>query len=224
MNNQITNKQHYVVRHYLRAWTEPTNNRQIWTYIKDTSNIAFVSLMGVGQATNFYKMHGLSESDKTFINGLVEKAPSSIRPMLQDLKDGCFAYSELKKKFDSSPSDFSSIDNPGAVLKDIEVNTFEKIHGMVENLGFDLLACKNAADVEAICQKGEMEEAILFLCVQYCRTKAMFRNMFDAFKEDDPKFQSLVEHAFPFLSFDQAFQMARSFCVNDDWKIQFGRK
>ena len=214
----LTKRQHYVWRKYLRAWLTDEKD-SIYTAFKDQRKVNLVSLMGVGQQNYFYKMHEITEEDLKLMRSLVENAPAIFKGILSDMVFAYWSYTDIKKIYRNDPMIIQKRPSIEQEIKEIEINTFEKIEGKVELLGKSLLECKSIDDIKNLDVGDGILDIFLYFFVQHGRTKKMYDSHLKIFT-DNPKYKSLIEHAFPFISLYNAFKLCYDM-VASGWNIIF---
>lgn len=215
----LTKKQHYVWRKYLKAWIPSGEKVRIYTAFKTQTKVSLIALMDVGQQSYFYKMHELSKQDANLMKTMIQGASPILKGIMSDFATAYYSYTELKSIYRTDPT--IVIKNPSIErdIKEIEVNTFEKVEGMIECLGHRLLECNSIDDIKNLETDDCIIETMLYFFVQYVRTKKMHDSYVQGFN-DCPKYKSLIEHAFPFVSLYFAFELSRK-TINSNWSITF---
>lgn len=215
----LTKKQHYVWRKYLKAWLPSGEDARIYTAFKAQNKVNLVALMGVGQQSYFYKMHELTKQDIDLIKAMVHGVSDILKGIMSDIATAYYSYTELKYLYRTDPTVKQKHPNIEQDIKEIEINTFEKIEGMIENMGHRLLECSGVDDLNKLEVDDGIQDALLYFFVQYGRTKNMYDRYVNGFAES-PKHQSLIEHAFPFVSLYFAFELCHS-TINSNWHITY---
>ena len=217
MPEDLTKRQHYVWRNYLKPWKLSENDAGIWTLLKERSKVAIISLMDVGQGSYFYKVNKLQPYTIQLMDTMVSQSPFSIKPFLQDMLTLYKTYNSILEEVARRKT---SLDDPDIAhaIKEIEINTYEHIEGKIELMGSDFLKCSSVQDFKRLMDNDKIEDSILFMCVQYGRTKKMRINQESAFK-DDEKSLSLIRDAFPFSSLYFALGMCRDLILSNNWRL-----
>ena len=68
--SELIKRQHYVPRHYLKAWSN--KNESIQTLLKLQNKINNIKLTGVCQERYFYKVNTLSNDDINKLNNFID--------------------------------------------------------------------------------------------------------------------------------------------------------
>lgn len=210
---EVTKRQHYVWRKYLRAWS--TSNDLIYSLIIINNKVVRVNLMGAAQSNYFYRMRELPSEQIDFIRNYISIIPNVLQGLALDLLDCYKSFSELSFQYRTNPTSMAHITNIDAQLRDIEIQTFEKIHGTIVLFGNDLIECKTIDSLESIVNDDlKFNRVMVFLCIQYSRTNAMKVRFEDSMKER-PTVYSVVENAWPLLSLISGFHICHSLIQNN---------
>lgn len=209
----ITKRQHYVWRNYLRPWS--TSNDSISYLVIDENKIIKGNLMNVAQQNFFYKLNELTSEQIDFIQQYNSSLPVVLQGLAANILHCYEGYSRLSKECRGQSSPISELPNAETVLRDIEINTFEKLHGTIESLGDELVKCNSAAALEEIVNNnGKFFSAMAFLCVQYTRTNVIRERFKDSMK-DRMFVASLVDKSWPLLSLISGFYMCLGLIRNN---------
>ena len=210
---EVTKRQHYVWRKYLRAWS--TSNDQICSLLIKQNKVVRVNLMGVAQSNYFYKMKELPPEQIDFIEKYIRSIPPVVQGIAFDFLKCYKSYSELSFRYRTDPASLSHDMNTEEELRNIEIQTMEKIHGTIESFGEELVECDSAESLKSIVYDDEKYyQAMTFLCIQYSRTNAM-RVRFEDLMRERPTVFSVVENAWPLLSMISGFQICYGFMRNN---------
>lgn len=217
----IVKRQHYVWRHYLRAWS---SKDRIWTYLLEQRKVIPSNLIGVAQELYFYQLSELSAADGRFLRQFIATLPSVVRPLVEDFVRLSEVYSTLKQKLADTPPVGANADNIEKQLRDVEINSLEKIHGKIENSGERLIACRSLADLQSLEDSINDEDgdglltAVFFVCVQYFRTRVR-KNV--AIQSFPPEWTERVDRYWNILSFGLAASLARSIMADANRQFCF---
>ena len=155
--SELIKKQHYVPRHYLKAWS----NKNIQTLLKLQNRIINVKLTGVCQENRFYKLNKLSNDDINKLNNFID--------------DLFKEFGELKNnyKYFIALSKFVANDNK------LSINLFEKYLSNIEQNGCKMLQCKNIDEFKNIYNL----DILFYIVIQFCRTNKIKQNIINDTKE-----------------------------------------
>jgi hypothetical protein len=87
----------------------------------------------------------------------------------------------------------------------------------MENFGSKIIQCRSLEELKELSIDDNLFEAIMFLCVQYFRTKSMRKLALKSFIGN--KFESLADKSWNIISFVMATTLARS--ISLDNKLRF---
>lgn len=155
MGKNLTKKQHYVWKAYLRSWSK---NDLIPTLFLNKKKVETTNLINVAQKRFFYRFDYLNHNEIAFLRAGIEDAPEEIRTMLNNLVD----IPALLKTFENHPNK-TAIDR-------IEKNGFESFHTMVESQGKKLIKCRTIKDLKLFEIHLDKTDALIYLTLQYFRT------------------------------------------------------
>ena len=161
----IVKRQHYVWRNYLRAWA---SNEKIWTLIKDQDKIIKTDLMNVAQERYFYKLEDITDFEIRFLKKHIDNSHETLRGLQSDFLNAFIIFTDLNRRLKDNHS--REVEKQ---LRDIEINSMEKAHGLMENNGEKLIACRSFDDIMFLKDVDLKHETVMFLCFQYLRTKKM---------------------------------------------------
>lgn len=161
----LTRKQHYVWRKYLRAWAP---DEQIWCL--RAGKIFSSNLMGVGQQRDFYRLSELSAADIKFLRDFCSKQPADLQRINMNWVGMFNRIFELKNKMLEIGADAERLQ---PVIDAASIQTEELLQGAIEQKGVVPLEALLKGDLAFFRDISAKIGFIHFLCVQYTRTKAM---------------------------------------------------
>lgn len=216
--SSVKKRQHYVWRKYLRAWT---NDESIWTFFKKLGKIERPGLMGVAQEKYFYKVEDFTEEEETFlINFIASLSPSD------DLKEFNLEFfsmftitNRLKKQLAATKDTFMSREMIEEEIRKLEINLIEDAHCKMEDLGAKLVSYRSFDDLKTITEDDYIFDAIMFLCIQYFRTRNMKEAVLNNFKEK--KHEQLMEKSWNILCYVLSTTLAKSISLDPNLKFTF---
>lgn len=217
MSTDITKKQHYIWRRYLNPWKNNPDDKQIWTGFIQTREVKKVALMGVGQSSFFYKFEVLTNEELDFLKSLTGTLSEATREIAYTILAAYVIHALTNDAINSGKIEMNP--NLEHELKKIEAGSFENIQSQIELMGDKLLDCSSIKDVEELAEEDEYE-FLLFMMVQYTRTKAM-KDRFVASLSERKHLQSLAEKSWPFYNIVLALQIVESMVMKKDYRFVF---
>ena len=217
MSTDITKKQHYIWRRYLNPWKNNPDDKQIWTGFIQTREVKKVTLMGVGQSSFFYKFEVLTNEELDFLKSLTGTLSEATREIAYTILAAYVIHALTNDAINSGKIEMKP--NLEHELKKIEAGSFENIQSQIELMGDKLLDCSSIKDVEELAEEDEYE-FLLFMMVQYTRTKAM-KDRFVASLSERKHLQSLAEKSWPFYNIVLALQIVESMVMKKDYRFVF---
>ncbi|NOQ23733.1 MAG: DUF4238 domain-containing protein [Bacteroidales bacterium] len=213
--SNLKKRQHYVWRHYLRPWA---NNESIWTYFKEQDKIVKPSLMGVAQEKYYYKLEDFTDKEISFLKNFVDKtSPPVLKGLNSDFLTLFTSSSILKRQLAANTNPKVNSEFVASEIKKIEANSMEDAHCIMENLGSRVIQCRSIEDLKELNKNDNLFDAIMFLSIQYFRTKSMRKSVLTSFNGD--KFEGLAEKSWNIISFVMATILARN--ISLDRKLRF---
>lgn len=212
-------KQHYVWKKYLRAWT--TDDKNIWVKMLKYSSVKEVPLASIAQEKKFYQLVDITDEEEKFIANFIDKmCHESLKPLLRDFLMSFTAHTKLRKQLDNlklNPDDVKRkfIEEE---INEVEMNMMENTHCIFENYGHKLTSCKTPADVFFMQDEDSFMETMLFLAVQYFRTKKMHINVSKEF-EGNP-YNLRPEKIWNIISFAMAAKFGRALALNPKLRVR----
>jgi len=215
--SNVKKRQHYVWRQYLRAWTTDEN---IWTYFKELSKIEKPGLMGVAQERYFYKLSDFTDEEESFLKNFIE-----ILSPTQELKEFNLEFlsiftitNNLKKKLNATKNLF--LDQAiTEEIRTLEINIMEDAHCKIEELGARLISYRSLDELKTIYQEDYIYDAVLFLCIQYFRTKNLKNMGLKKFR--GTKHEQIMEKSWNIISHALGTVYTKSISLNPDLKFIF---
>lgn len=207
----ITKRQHYVWRKYLRSWS---SNEKINTLLLEKKEAMTIDLMGVAQERYFYKLVELTDKEIELLKSLVKKSHSTLQGLQNDFIFAFTSFTHLNKLYKKNPK--PELEEK---LREIEINTMEKAHGMMEGFGSKLIACTTAEELKQLLSNlDDKYESIIYLCIQYFRTRKMKNAVLDVFNKDK---KMNVENIWNIISFIMATNVAMNISLDPNLRIRF---
>jgi hypothetical protein len=213
----LKKRQHYVWRHYLRPWAD---NESIWTYFKEKDKIIKPGLMGVAQEKYFYGLEDFTDEEIAFLKNFVEKtSPPVLKSLNSDFLALFTSTSLLKRQLAANTNPKVDRELIAFEIKKLEANSMEDAHCIMEHFGFKLIQCRSLEDLKVLSIDDNLYEAIMFLWVQYFRTKAMRKSALKSFNGD--KFEGLADKSWNIISFVMATTLARNISLDKNLRFLF---
>lgn len=171
---EIKKRQHYVWKDYLRAWAE--SNDLIHTYFKQQKKTARPNLKNVAQEKFFYEAEEFTIEEQKELLEITSKlsSKSSLEACLGVLSV-FFTYSEIKNQLVKNNIDLSEND-----IRFIQTNLIEHVHMDFEAYGRRLINVKRLEDLAFLKKKKALLHTMIYLCIQYTRTKHMRNNFYNS--------------------------------------------
>ncbi|MDN3707166.1 DUF4238 domain-containing protein [Myroides ceti] len=213
--SNLKKRQHYVWRHYLRPWSE---NESVWTYLKEQDKVLNTGLMNVAQEKYFYELEDFTHEEISFLKKIVDKSHPSLKALNEDFLLIFTSTSILKIQL-------AKVSNPNhkkvleAKIREVEVNSMEEIHSYIENLGSKIIQCRSLKDLKDLDTDDNLFSAIMFLCVQYFRTKNMRKSIETSFMGE--KLEKLAKKSWSFMSFTMATNLSRNILFDEKLRFIF---
>ncbi len=228
MVDNIVKKQHYVWRRYLRSWS--SSDDKIFAYFKSQNSIIHTNLMNVGQSRYFYKMDVLSNLEIEVCRQFIESSKNEfVSKFGYSLLYFYKAYSDMAALKTTHNNIYELYPDYDERLRDIEINTFESLHGKFELMGETLLNCKSYDSLKDNLRGDNAYNALLYIAIQYFRTSKKRKDVVKGLS-DRPDAAELSNRIMPLISFFIAFlfinqaygRQDASFCmINNKSRIPF---
>ncbi len=169
---EIKKRHHYVWKDYLRSWAE--SNDLIPTYFKQQKKTAKPNLENVAQEKFFYESEEftIEEQKKLFDIAYQLSDKNSLEACLGILSVFT-TYSEIKNLLVEKEIDFSEND-----IRFAKTNLIEDVHLDFEAYGRRIINVNTLEDLAFLKNKKELLHTMIYLCIQYTRTKQMRNNFY----------------------------------------------
>jgi hypothetical protein len=208
--SKIKKKQHYVWRNYLRAWAE---DEKIWTFLNKQNKVYKTNLMNVVQERYFYELIDLTDFEIKILKEYINGSHESVQGWQSDFLLKFTIHTSLKKAFEKNKSD-----EIYKKLREIEINSMEDSHMIMENYGDKLIACRSVKELKFLETNNLRHDAIIFLCFQFFRTKNMKEKIKISF-ENRSEFPGI--RIWNILSFFMALNVAMYVTLNSNLRFTF---
>ncbi len=203
MSIDITKKQHYIWRRYLNPWKNSPEDKHIWTGFIQTKEVKNVALMGVGQSSFFYKMEVLTSEELSFLKSFADTLLEATRETAYIILGVYGILAHTKNVINTR----KVVGNPNLEhwLKKIEAGSFENFQSQIELMGDELLNCATIGEIEKLASENEYD-FLLFMMMQYTRTKAMKNRVVASFTERE-HLKKIADKSWPFFNSVLALQV-----------------
>lgn len=199
----------------MSAWA---NDDWIWTYFKEQNKIHQPGLMGVAQEKNFYRLIDLNEAEEKFLEKFIDYTSKPVvKGLNHDFLKMFTLHTKLKKVIDDINDTVVDKDKVNESLKELEQNLMEEAHSKIEKFGFELLKIRSLPDLIAIDQDDGLFEAILYICIQYFRTKNTRKTVLKNFEGD--RFEEMATKTYNILCFTLATNLTREISLNKNLRF-----
>ena len=173
--------------------------------------------MDVAQASSFYKIEELNQSQIDFMKSFIETQPQKVRELGDEMLKAYELYSFYMNGLREGNTSITSIPDIEKKLKVIEINTFEQLNCIVENEGKSLIDCRSIEEIKAL-TKDELSFSFMYLFVQYLRTRGMKEGFVNSMAER-PAMMEIGEKTWPFVVFLMANNLWHSTMAKDDYRL-----
>ncbi|MCD0456284.1 DUF4238 domain-containing protein [Chryseobacterium sp. LC2016-27] len=210
MAQNITKRQHYVWRAYLKAWTF---NDKIYSYNKHILKIVPSNLMNVAQKNYFNRFYKISGEEKKFLDSQSKNVKGPIGKVIDDIitiTEIFTGVKEINEKLNIKDSDFEAL----------EKNGFEVLHTEIEGFGLTLINCRNFEDIKLFDDDMLKYGTLMFICYQYFRTKKLRDSLIETFKDDNLD----IDVIFSPMAIISAAKIGQSICFDSRIRYVFLEK
>lgn len=210
MAQNITKRQHYVWRAYLKAWTL---NDKIYSYNKRIFKILPSNLMNVAQQNYFNKFYKISGNEREFLDYNCKDIKGPIAEILKDIitiSDIFTGVKEINEKLNVKNNDFEAL----------EKNGYESLHTKIESFGNKLISCRKFEDIKLFEDDMSKFEVLMFICYQYFRTKKLRDSLVETYKNDNLD----IDKIFSPLAIINAAKVGQSICFDSRIRYVFLEK
>lgn len=215
--SDLKKRQHYVWRNYLRPWAD---NESIWTYFKEQDKIVKPGLMGVAQEKYFYGLVDFTEEEILFLKKFVDNtSPTVLKPLNFDFLALFTCIANLKKQLATNTNPKVDREFVATEIKKLEANSMEDAHCIMENLGSKIIQCRSLEELKELSIDDNLFDTVIFLCVQYFRTKSMRKIALKSFSGD--RFEGLADKSWNIITFVLATTLARTISLDKNLRFIF---
>ena len=181
-------KQHYVGKHYLKAWT--SNKGQLFC-LRNRSDLFLTNPENVAQQRYFYRVENLTEQDLRNINLLIEKMDDRAKKIANNWINSLQALFTLKEFSKNLRVNSMEIENEINIQID---NAVEDYHARIEGLGADYLRKIIDIDLSFWNDRKACMDFCYYLAHQYFRTKAVKSSIVSSFNNFIEKAKKIIPH------------------------------
>lgn len=190
--NQVTKKQHYIWRNYLRPWTDNNSTTGRITCLRK-NKIFSTSLMNIAHENYFYNIHALSDLERKCIYKMViEHTSGAQREMCMGWLNLCCAPFDLENElwylFRSVGTQYGDRIEEKQKLEKWKIEYIEKLHDQIELMGIQYLENLKQRDMAFWDSEEHRDRFSFFICNQYFRTKRTREVVISAFQMTKSKF------------------------------------
>lgn len=190
--NQVTKKQHYIWRNYLRPWTDNNSTTGRIACLRK-NKIFSTSLMNIAQENYFYNIHPLSELERHLIYKITIDNYTGVQKEISKgwLNLYCAPF-DLENKLQhlsySAGIQYSDRIVEDQELKNWKIEYIEKLHCQIESMGVQYLERIKQKDITFWNSDMCRDKFSFFVSNQYFRTKRARDAIISAFKMMKIKF------------------------------------
>jgi len=169
---EIKKRHHYVWKHYLCSWS--IKDKVSYTYLKKRNEVKRNDLKAFAQEKFFYASEEYTiEEQKELLKITYQLSGKNSLEACLSIFSTFITYSEIKNQLIGKKIDFSESD-----IRFIKTNLIEDIHSDFEAYGKKLIKVKTLEDLFFLKNKKELLHTMIYLCIQYTRTKQMKNNFY----------------------------------------------
>jgi hypothetical protein len=160
-------RQHYVWQMYLKNWL---TGSQLHCFSKKEMKSFKASPINVALERDFYRLVEITRDEYDWLTTLIPSEPDELKRM-------CFLLLNISL---ISPL------HPDVKTKElVQSNALEDAHSRFEEFGKRLISINNFNDLQALVDFNRAVEPLIFISLQYLRTKKMKDRMLQAVKDKD---------------------------------------
>jgi hypothetical protein len=207
-------KQHYVWKHYLRAWS---SDEQI--FCLRNGKIFISNLIGVANERDFYNLRELNQADIDFVKTYAIE-PST--PLLKNVHLRTLEWFTsvflVKHRLEEMGNNSSDINQK---IDDLINNFEEDFHAQIEGDAVKYINSILNENLSFYKDKQERLKFLCFLCFQFFRTKKIKYNMISQVNSSGLPEEVCIsfEKTFNIFSHIFAYNVAYSLAINSNFKI-----
>jgi len=205
----IKKRQHYVWRHYLRAWS-----KKDMIYCMRKNKVFKSSLMNIAHEKYFYKLQELTSKEKDLIRKLaIEKSPAFLKPLHENFLRNFTIVFNLRNFAKKNNTYTLEIEKE---TKKLITNLEEDYQSAIENSGQKYLKLILQKKIDFFENQDSRNEFAYYLTTQYMRTKqirsSVQRSVGNNQLVDITKIWPILAHIF-------ATNMGHRIAASKDFKI-----
>ena len=168
-------KQHYVWRHYLRAWASDEK-----IYCLRDGNLFQSNLMGIANKRDFYRLKELDQADIDLIKKLViDASPTFLQKYHQNLLNMFLAPFKLMNDIRSKGLSSDQIES---AFDEIVINFEEEMHSIIECTAITHLEMLQKGDTSFFENDDDRISFLNYIAVQHMRTDRIKSGVISSFK------------------------------------------
>jgi hypothetical protein len=165
-------RQHYVWKHYLRAWA--TRGR-LWC---QRGGKRFPSSVeDVANRRDFYRLKEMSAQDISVVQGLISRMAEHLQELARGWIPHFSRFHEIKREYEATGKTNRELED----LLDVTINNLEEdLHSAVEGKTVVILKALRRGDRSILDDDEKFVDFAHFLGMQYMRTPGIMRRAIDA--------------------------------------------